>query len=140
MDDKNFEKLEEVFLSLMKKSISKWLESTENKISGSQYYVLKMLFEDGPQKMSDLASNLNITTSAVTSLSDKLLQQFYIERLRSDSDRRIVRLSITDKGIEIYKSITKKRHENLKKIHNNLSDEEVDFLVKIYLKMLDNFS
>lgn len=136
LDEKRLQNLEDVFSLLMRSSISKWANTTEDCLSASQYLVLKLLKEDGSKKMSDLAEFLEITTSAITGLSNKLIKLGYVERIRDGQDRRVVHLAITDEGVLICDKISKKRQGNIKSLHENLSDEEIDFLIKIYNKLI----
>jgi DNA-binding MarR family transcriptional regulator len=57
-----------------------------------------------------------------------------ILRERSEKDRRIVRLVITDKGSQLIKKIKKNRNERISNMLQGLTEEERDLLIKIYTK------
>ena len=66
------------------------------------YEVLAHLSEasEGRLRMSDLASFAVLTPSGLTRLVDKLARDGLVERLRCDSDARVVYASITQAGLE----------------------------------------
>ncbi|PGK51649.1 MarR family transcriptional regulator [Priestia megaterium] len=138
MTKQNIDNLQEVFSEFMIKSIPKWLNVENRPLSRSQFVVLKVLKEHGPQKISDLSRELNVTLSAITNLSEKLIDESYIERKRCEDDRRVVRLFITKKGLKLYQTVADEQHEKIGQLQQFLSEDEIDFLVKIYRKMLDN--
>ena len=64
------------------------------------YEVLAHLSEapDGRLRMSDLASFAVLTPSGLTRLVDKLVRDGLVERLRCESDARVVYASVTQQG------------------------------------------
>jgi DNA-binding MarR family transcriptional regulator len=57
--------------------------------------------------MSETAARLEITTGTLTVAVDKLVKKGYVERLRDEADRRIVRVCLTRKGKLAYRMHTK---------------------------------
>ena len=53
--------------------------------------------------MSDVAQALAVTQSAASQIASKLESKGYIVRTRDPKDRRIVRVSLTEKGEEFYR-------------------------------------
>ncbi len=53
--------------------------------------------------MSETAARLSITTGTLTVAVDKLVRKGYVERVRDEVDRRIVRVSLTRKGKLAYR-------------------------------------
>ncbi|MDN4068508.1 MarR family transcriptional regulator [Paenibacillus vini] len=62
--------------------------------------VLQKMIREGPQRLGDLAEELDFTSGAVTGLCDKLERKGFALRIRRDSDRRSVWLDITTQGRE----------------------------------------
>jgi DNA-binding MarR family transcriptional regulator len=56
-----------------------------------------------PRTMSEIASELGITLGTLTIAVDKLIKKGYLERSRSDTDRRIVYISLTKRGKLAYR-------------------------------------
>lgn len=107
-------------------------------ISGSQAMILHVLAEAGAQKITSLAETLLITPGAVTSLSDKLISGGYAKRIRTEEDRRVVYLEITEKGRAALQAY---REHTLKIAHYffaGISDEDMDHLIRIYRQTLNH--
>lgn len=47
---------------------------------------------------------IHLTPSAMTTAIDKLVQKGYVERRRSRTDRRVVKLGLTHKGRVVYRA------------------------------------
>lgn len=87
-----------------------WYREAERKLANAglsimEYRILRQLSEKGPQPMVKLADTNMITQGWVTSLVDRLESRSYVERLRSNLDRRVVNISATEKGREFYRNI-----------------------------------
>jgi MarR family transcriptional regulator, temperature-dependent positive regulator of motility len=68
-------------------------------ITEGQLYVLEHLTGQERMKPSDFIDYLTTTPAAVTTLLDRMEKSGLITRQRDEKDRRIVWVSITDKGI-----------------------------------------
>ena len=66
----------------------------------ARYEVLRLLSftRDAAMPMSRLGSLLQVHPTSVTSAVDRLVAQGYVERVRGDADRRVVRAVLTDPG------------------------------------------
>lgn len=67
-------------------------------VSPAQFYLLKMLSSVGPQRMSELATRLDITQSGCTAIVDRAIAAGLVRRERDPSDRRVVWVAITEEG------------------------------------------
>ena len=57
----------------------------------------------GQSKMKDVSAKLGITFGSLTSMMDKLVEKGYVERKRSDKDRRVVFARLTLRGRLVYR-------------------------------------
>ena len=66
----------------------------------ARYEVLRLLSfaREAAMPMSRLGSLLQVHPTSVTSAVDRLVAQGYVERVRGDADRRVVRAVLTDAG------------------------------------------
>ncbi|MDR0817793.1 MAG: MarR family winged helix-turn-helix transcriptional regulator [Clostridiales Family XIII bacterium] len=78
-------------------------EESGGTLSISELHVLREIGLGADRAMSQVAHGLKISVSALTIAMNKLEKKGYVVRERSNEDRRIVRLHLTDKGIEAYK-------------------------------------
>lgn len=71
------------------------------KITLPQLVVLDVLNKHGQTKMSDLAGLMEVTTAAITGITDRLVREGYLVRVHDPKDRRIVMVKLTAKGANI---------------------------------------
>lgn len=117
-------------------SMLKFTKSFEYNVGISQILVLDELAQKGAQMQSVLAKELDYTPGAMTNIANKLINEGYAERKYSDSDRRKVLLSITDKGLDVLKKAEQRGQEMRKEMYSVLTDEEVEQLLSINKKLL----
>jgi DNA-binding MarR family transcriptional regulator len=74
----------------------------------ARYEVLRLLSfaREAAMPMSRLGSLLQVHPTSVTSAVDRLVAQGYVERVRGDADRRVVRAVLTDAGREAVEEAT----------------------------------
>jgi len=58
--------------------------------------------KDG-RNMGDIAKTLKITVGTLTTAINRLVKKDFVERYRTDSDRRVVMVKLNDRGREIYR-------------------------------------
>ncbi len=74
-------------------------------VSIVEYRILKNLTERGPLPMIELANINMVTQGWITGVIDKLEQLSYVKRERSDTDRRVINITVTPKGKSFFKKI-----------------------------------
>jgi DNA-binding MarR family transcriptional regulator len=75
----------------------------------AQYRALVVLASRGPQRMTDLASALDVTPSTAGRMCDRLLRKGLIRRHRARADRRAVQVSVTAAGRAVVDTATQRR-------------------------------
>lgn len=70
--------------------------------------------EKEPMKMSDASKRLNVCMPTATQVIDKLVNIGLIERIKNEDDRRLVLISINDKGKRIFGKTLNRRKESFK--------------------------
>lgn len=71
-------------------------------VTPTQFYLLKLIATHDNCKAADIAHILDISPAAATTILDRLYKNGWIERARSDKDRRIVWLKVTEDGKNYY--------------------------------------
>ena len=105
-------------------------------ISNQQMNVLRILRGANDWKsMNDIKALMFDKTPNTTRLSDKLLNKGYVERKRSQDDRRVVYLKITQSGLDLLDQIDKVDNKDLMKFMEALSEEEAKKFSYILDKM-----
>lgn len=111
----------------------KWYREVEkrlinNGLSIMEYRILKRLLENGAQPMVKLAESNMITQGWVTSLVDRLELKGYVERIRSNIDRRVVNIAATPKGTEFYRKIMELHEEFISRTLNFMDHSDMEVL------------
>ena len=104
-------------------------------LTEAQLAVLEVLDDHEKMKPSDLIPFLATTPAAVTMLLDRMEKNGLIYRDRDDQDRRIVWVSLSDKGrMETKRGITI-RNEFMNSVLSNISMHNQQLLVYLLGKM-----
>jgi len=86
----------------------------------AEFFIMLLVHFKGPKKMHELADAFNMTRANTTILVDNMEKKGYLERERSNEDRRVVYVHITKKGKKLCESIV-----------NNFSNMVADFLARV---------
>ena len=129
--------MEQVFQRLFRKKISDWNKTIERDLSGSQALILENL-QGGKKNVSELAECLDITSGAITSLCDKMVSAGLVKRGRTQKDRRVVYVTITEEGSAALQTVRQQRQRMVERMYGNLPEADIHHLIRIYNIVLDN--
>jgi DNA-binding MarR family transcriptional regulator len=102
-----------------------YLERREPGITPAQSRLLRTLAHFGsPPRMADLADRLEVVPRAVTSLVDGLEAHGKVRRAPDPTNRRVIRIELTDEGREVLNSLRGVRRSAAQEILAPLSDEQ----------------
>ena len=87
---------------------------------------------------SEVAKELSITVGTLTTAINKLVKKDYVERIRSEDDRRVVKLGLTKKGKLLYRVHQHFHREIVKNILDGMATDEQQALLAA-LKNLHDF-
>ncbi|REE88585.1 DNA-binding MarR family transcriptional regulator [Paenibacillus taihuensis] len=91
------------FARLWMKMTKEWKSHLEEALAPNltegQLSVLELLKQHQPMKPSDLLGYLETTPAAITTLLDRMERGGLVVRNRDESDRRIVWVTMTEKGV-----------------------------------------
>lgn len=80
--------------------------------------------EKDPLKMSDASKRMNVCMPTATQVIDKLVNIGLLERIKDENDRRLVLISINEKGKRIFGKTLDRRKESFKWWFSKISQEE----------------
>jgi DNA-binding MarR family transcriptional regulator len=86
-------------------------DHTKGLLSKTQFTILKILSVSGPYTVSSIANILLISRAAASKNIDKLVRQKLVNRKITLEDRRVMEVTLTDKGLAIIKKYEKVRFE-----------------------------
>lgn len=137
MEKKFLDELNKYLPTIQKKLIKGGSSAlTKGEITLPQMLLLQIVFEKNMCTMTDLSKNMGITKSAVTGLTDRLIRSKLIARTRGIKDRRIVIISLTEKGKHLIKKVINEHQQMIKEAFSPLTRKEreiyLDLIKKIY--------
>jgi DNA-binding MarR family transcriptional regulator len=138
----NKDELIRSILSLFEKFVLKIKQESHRPYAGLEgladghIFVLMMLYNKSVNKASDVSCELGITSGAVTGLTDKLVGMGLIRRERSEEDRRVVLLSLTDKGKEAIEQVRRVRQERLGKLFDRMDEDDLRTMERVFSKFV----
>ena len=107
----------------------------KGKIGLAQIVVVDILRKNGELKMSDMAKTLGVTKSAVTGMTDRLIRDGFLKRERSQSDRRIVWLKLTEKGNSLSRKLVKNKLDIMRSFFADINKKDRSIYLKIIRKI-----
>lgn len=122
-------------LKIFKKRVS--VQDELYNLTIGQLEILHFIKSKKQVPMKDVADFLGITPPSATSLINNLVLSDLLERSFDENDRRIILLSLTKRGNEIFEKAQKERLRIFECMLSNLSEEEKDILLGILKKIHD---
>jgi len=113
----------------------RWPEELSGGVADVQ--TLHNLAREPGMAAGELARNLSMSESAVTSVLNRLEDAGLITRERATRDRRVVRLRITETGTTVLARAHHTRLERASRQLSRLSEGELDQLAVLLQKMAD---
>lgn len=107
-------------------------------LHGGQVFILISLWEMDDQSQIQLAGNLNISPPTVNQMVVSLKKGGFIKTKRSQTDGRVVLISLTEKGTAIKPKLLAKWEELEDNFFGYLSETERLILLQIFGKMKTN--
>ena len=134
---KKFMSVSRIWTRIMKQSTSLSLE--ERIATILQAHALMYLKTNPKITVSELAQELVMSSAAVAKFTDRLFSAGWIQREDDPKDRRITRLSLTQKGEEEFKKIQKLHYEKISEIASLISEEDLKDWVRIMETLAKNW-
>lgn len=100
--------------------------------------VIEAIGMGGQKNMTTVAKALHVTTGTLTISINSLVKKSYVERVRSEEDRRVVLVSLTEKGKKAFLHHKRFREQMTDAIVEQLSEEEKAVFQKA-LERLNDF-
>ncbi len=106
------------------------LEEGYTDLTNNDMHVLEAIGPAAEERMSVLADDLHITVGSLTTAVNGLVKKGYVQRRRGEQDRRVVFVSLTEKGRQAYKRHVDCQRQLTLEILKVLDKEEQKVLIK----------
>lgn len=107
-------------------------------ITPPQFVALQWLQEEGDMTIGELSKKMYLAFSTTTDLIARMEKNLLVKRVRDERDRRVVRVHLLEKGVQIIDEVIKKRQSFLREILHDYSNKEMDNLQKSLKKLHEN--
>lgn len=140
MNDSDFERQLQTMAEILPVFVKGFHVTDQKGLAGlditiSQCLVLNALGQSNNYKMTDLARALGVTMGNATGVVDRLVRDGLVKRIKSQEDRRIVRIYLTQKGKETVAKIKKQKIKNIAQVLNKITKKDRGTLLNIMKKV-----
>ena len=99
-------------------------------VTANDMHVMEAIGLDEHKNMTTVAKALRVTTGTLTISINNLVKKKYVERERSEEDRRVVLVSLTPKGQKAFLHHQRFHEQMIEAVVEQLSEEEQYVLEK----------
>ena len=111
-------------------------------ITNNDMHILAAVGLGEGNNMSTIAKALGITVGSLTTSMNSLVKKGYVVRNRSEKDRRVVNICLTEKGEAAYVHHDNFHHEMMRYFMNGITEEELGIIDKLIANLnefLENY-
>lgn len=99
-------------------------------ISNNDMHIIEAIGLGDDSNMSSIAKKLNITVGSLTTSMNSLVNKRYAVRERSETDRRVVFIKLTEKGRKAYQHHAEFHRQMTDSVIKSLKEDEITVLLK----------
>lgn len=141
--DGNNYKVDESFGFLMRQIVAITSQEIEERmaeygLTDAQWKPLLMIGQGQCKTAAELARQACSDTGAVTRLLDRVEAKGLVQRCRSQADRRVVNLELTEEGQQLAKKVPHILSDVLNTLLAGFSEDEAKQLMTLLQRVLDN--
>ena len=104
-------------------------------ISVNDMHIIEAIGTGEPKNMSTVAKLMSVTVGTLTIAINNLVKKGYVSRVRSEEDRRVVLISLTEKGKRAYQQHRELHDGMVKALVEGLDEGQQKILVKSLLNL-----
>ncbi len=94
-----------------------------------EFHVLEAVGPGEGKTMSETARKLGITIGTLTTTVNRLIRKGVVERLKTDRDRRIVLVRLTDKGVRAFRHHEEFHREMIESLYESVQPQDNEVLI-----------
>lgn len=135
MENKKQEILNKLLVQLFNDILhieEKVMKNTDfSNLSITEIHTIEAIGKEGNRTMGEIAHDLRITVGTLTTAINRLIKKGYVERKRIEEDRRVVLVSLTENGEEVFNTHSIFHKEMIDTILEEFQGEDLEVLTKI---------
>ncbi|MCI9314888.1 MAG: MarR family transcriptional regulator [Lachnospiraceae bacterium] len=104
-------------------------------VTTNDMHVIEAIGMDGTRNMTSVARALEVTTGTLTIAVNSLVKKGYVDRVRSEEDRRVVLVSLSEKGKRAFLHHRRFHEQMIEAVVTELTEEEQLVLERALTKL-----
>lgn len=106
-------------------------------LSITEMHTIEAIGVDQARTMSEVAGILHIAVSTLTAAVNRMVRKSYVERARTEEDRRIVKLRLTRKGQIVFRLHEKFHYDMVRAMMKGLDIKNQELLIDSLTQLKD---
>ncbi len=115
------------------------INGTFKEISINDMHIIDAIGIQEARNMSAVAKTMSVTVGTLTTAINNLVKKGYVSRIRSAEDKRVVLLSLTDKGVAAYQKHAAFHKRMVQTVMDGFEGEEMELLIRAFKKLRGYF-
>lgn len=107
-------------------------------ITVNDMHIIESIGIHEPKNITRIAKESKVTVGTMTTAINNLVKKGYAQKIKSETDRRMVYITLSEKGIKAYEHHAKFHKDMTDEVIAQLSEEEIEIVVKA-LKGISNY-
>lgn len=108
-------------------------------ITYNDMHIIEAIGLEEPKKMSVIAKRMSVTTGTLSRAVDSLEKKGYVRRQRSKQDKRVVNITLTERGVLAYRHHEKFHQDMIAFVLDHISEEESRVLRRALERLMGYF-
>ena len=104
-------------------------------ITNNDMHIIEAIGMNEPKNMSTIAREISVTLGTLTIAMNSLVKKGYVLRERGKEDRRVVYISLTERGRAAYVHHARFHKAMIDSISDEMTSEEMELLIKTLTKL-----
>ena len=104
-------------------------------ITNNDMHIIEAIGMNEPKNMSTIAREISVTVGTLTIAMNSLVKKGYVLRERGKEDRRVVYISLTERGRAAYVHHARFHKAMIDSISDEMTSEEMELLIKTLTKL-----
>ena len=104
-------------------------------LTNDQHYILRYISQTKSCTSSELAEEFDVKKSAITAIINRMWEKGLIQRTRDEKDRRVVYLTLTDKGNQLYANCEERIIKLVESFIKKFDPIEIKQFIETYEKL-----
>ena len=104
-------------------------------ITNNDMHIIEAIGMNEPKNLSTIAREISVTVGTLTIAMNSLVKKGYVLRERGKEDRRVVYISLTERGRAAYVHHARFHKAMIDSISDEMTSEEMELLIKTLTKL-----